>query len=330
MIRIRLLSSSSLQWRDSRIQFDPAFPPEKCDGLFLWGSEMVPEFLAFRGPRAWFSDEPRAQSMWRTPIFRQALRELAPHEFLHHSNRDARYRFPCVTHYGEPTCASPPQRKDTAIAVVNNFGGRIWWIRDLVVGMATNFAVGPWLRHGVRLRNKFILHPSVELFGSPENWNQFRRLLWSRPGPPANYRGPFGTNWFEDRHVAALAQYRTLICLENASLPYYFTEKLVNAARAGCVPVYHAHPTVRETFLEGARWIDPADFGYDQSATLAAARRCDAAEVREHNWKWLGSEAVRATQGERIWSRIADHFVERITNIRREQDATSPAMACSE
>jgi hypothetical protein len=306
IIRIRLISNSLQEWHDARIRFDCACPLEECAGLFLWGA-MVPEFLAFLGPRAWFLDEPRAQSMWHTPIFRKAVRQLAPPEFLHHSNPDPRYRFPCVTHYGEPTCIDSPRRIDAAIAVVNNFGGRIWWIRDFVVGAATNFAIGPWLRQGVRVRNSFILQPCVELFGSPESWNQFRRWPWSKSGAPANYRGHLGTN---------LAQYRIVICLENASLPYYFTEKLVNAARAGCVPVYHAHPTVRDTFLKGARWIDPADFGYDPSATLAAARRCDFAEVQERNRKWLQSDAVKATQGERVWSRIADHFVERITSAR--------------
>jgi len=29
----------------------------------------------------------------------------------------------------------------------------------------------------------------------------------------------------------------------------------------GCVPVYRAHPTVRESYLEGARWSDPAEYG---------------------------------------------------------------------
>jgi len=36
--------------------------------------------------------------------------------------------------------------------------------------------------------------------------------------------------------------------------------KIVYAVRAGCIPVYHAHATVKTSFLSGARWIDPADF----------------------------------------------------------------------
>jgi hypothetical protein len=328
MIRIRLASNSQMEWHDPRIRFDGATPLEACDGLFVWGG-MVPEFLSYPGPRAWFMDEPRTQSMWHTGLCKEALRTVAPQEFLHHSNADPRYRFPCVTHYGEPTRASRRDRREAALAVVNNFGGRIWWIRDFVIGAATNFATGPWLRHGVRLRNKFILQSNVDLFGAPEYWNQFRRWPWSKPSPPENYRGPFGTNWFEERHVAALAQYRIVICLENASLPYYFTEKLVNAARAGCVPVYHAHSTVRDTFLKGARWIDPADFGYDPLATLAAARHCDTGEVRERNFEWLQSEAVKATQGERVWSRIADYFVERIASGRHDLDVTATAIVHS-
>jgi hypothetical protein len=325
MRRIRLISNSQTGWQDSRIQFSPKIRLEGADGLFVWGA-MVPEFLTYRGPKAWFMDEPRTQSMWHTGLCKQALRTVAPREFLHHSNLDARYRFPCVTHYGEPTCADPPHRKDAAVAVVNNFGGRLWWVRDFVVGAATRFSIGPWLRYGARLRNKFILHPAVELFGLPEYWDRYRKWPWSKPTPPANYRGPFGTNWFEDRHVAALSQYKIAVCLENASLPYYFTEKLVNAARAGCVPIYHAHPTVREMFLQGARWIDPADFAFNPSATLAAANRCDATRIRQQNWKWLQSDAVKATQGGRVWSRIADHFVERISASWTATDAGTVAL----
>jgi hypothetical protein len=36
--------------------------------------------------------------------------------------------------------------------------------------------------------------------------------------------------------------------------------QFVDAVMAGCVPIYHAHETVRDTVLVGARWVDPAEF----------------------------------------------------------------------
>jgi hypothetical protein len=316
MIRIRLLSCPKPDWSDPRIEFNPAFSEQECDGLLAWG-EMQPEFLKYDGVRAWFHDEPRTNSMWLTPLTKKALRQVQLYEFLHHSNPDPRYRFPCATHYRTPTIAHQPVRKDTAIAVVNNYGGRFWWIRDAVASIRQNGPGKVWLRRGINLRNRFILHPAVELFGDPGHWKFFRQWPWSKPRLPPNYKGAHPAGWLSEKHIAILAQYRIAVCLENASLPYYFTEKLVNAVRAGCVPVYHAHSTVRNTRLQGAFWIDPADYEFDPSATFDAARKCNADDVREQNWKWLHSDQVRETEGFTIWSRVADYFVARIQGADR-------------
>jgi hypothetical protein len=269
---------------------------ERSDGLLAWGAP-TPELLSYRGPRAWYIAEPLTHNMFRTQLFQQALRILAEHEFLHHSNPNPRYRIPCVTHYGELTLPRTGPRPGNIIATVNNYGNRAWWL---------------W--PSFRLRNSFILHPSVDLFGNREGWARFRRWPWSKPGPPRNYRGPTGApNCYRLDYVEFLARYRINICLENALTPHWFTEKFLNAARAGCVPIYHAHPTVRDEFLSGARWIDPAKFNFDVSATLAAAQTCDAATITEKNYRWLQSEGLRRTEGYAIWSRIADHFVNRVS-----------------
>jgi hypothetical protein len=296
MLQIRLVSAPKPPgWRHPHVVFDPEIPLDACDGLLAWGPP-TPEFLSYRGPRAWYIAEPLTQGMFRTRLFRQALRIVAEHEFLHHSNSNPKYRFPCVTHYGEPTLPAAIRRTGDIVATVNNYGNRIWWIR-----------------HGVRLRTTFILHPSIDLYGSRKAWNRFRRWPWSKPGAPRNYRGPTGApNCYLLDYVEFLARYRINVCLENAFMPYWFTEKFINAVRAGCVPIYHAHPTVRDSFLRSAWWIDPADFGFDVSATLAAAQACDAGALREHNYGWLQGDVVRSTEGYAIWSKIADHFVERI------------------
>src|SRR6266516_5004919 len=128
-----------------------------------------------------------------------------------------------------------------------------------------------------------------------------------------NYRGPTtAPNCWHPDFVEYLSHYRINVCFENSFTPSWFTEKFVNAARAGCVPVYRAHFTVRDTFLRGTRWVDPADFAYEASATLAAAESCDAVACREQNYQWLKSKLLRTTEGYTIWTRIADYFVDRL------------------
>ena len=113
----------------------------------------------------------------------------------------------------------------------------------------------------------------------------------------------------QTRTRRGMTKFKYMVCLENTCEPHYFTEKFVNAARAGCIPIYHAHPTVRNSILQGAAWIDPADFGYDASATLDAAYRVDTESIVSQNYTWVQSKAVLETDGLRIWQRIADSFL---------------------
>ncbi|HVZ20934.1 MAG TPA: hypothetical protein VG871_07725 [Vicinamibacterales bacterium] len=295
MIRIRLLSAPAPPgWTHPDVVFDPDVPPEACDGLLAWGA-ITDEFLNYRGPRAWYISEPLTHNMFRSATFRRARRNLGEHEFLHHSNPNPKYRYPAVTHYVTLAPAADRTRVGEIVATVNDFGGRIWWLRP-----------------HLRFRTRFLLNPNVTLFGSAPSWSRFRRWPWSRPHPPDNYRGETSApNCWTPAYVDYLAQYRANLCFENAILPYWFTEKFVNAARAGCVPVYHAHPVNAATFLRGATWIDPADHGFDIEATLDAARRCDAAAIRAQNYQWLQSAPLAETEGYAVWTRIANLFVER-------------------
>jgi hypothetical protein len=86
---------------------------------------------------------------------------------------------------------------------------------------------------------------------------------------------------------------------------------MVNAARAGCVPIYHAHSTVRERFLQGARWIDPADHDFNVERTIRAALAADHDRIREQNYTWLQSSQLDPTEGYAIWTRIANILVDR-------------------
>ncbi len=93
--------------------------------------------------------------------------------------------------------------------------------------------------------------------------------------------------------------------MENTQEPYYFTEKFVDAVAAGCVPIYRAHPTVRDTFLEGATWIDPAEHDGRVSMTLRAALAADRTAIAAKNFHWLGRPEVLATRESSVFDRIA-------------------------
>lgn len=109
-----------------------------------------------------------------------------------------------------------------------------------------------------------------------------------------------------------LSEYSFIVCLENSYEPHYFTEKFVNAARAGCVPIYQAHPTVRQSVLRDASWIDPADYGCDVERTFEAALHCDVDTIVQKNAEWLDTAPLKKTDGYAVWSEIAEYFERRV------------------
>ena len=55
------------------------------------------------------------------------------------------------------------------------------------------------------------------------------------------YGKPFG-NWFygEDNKLKTMSDYKFNICFENSISPGYYTEKMIHAKTAGCLPLYWA------------------------------------------------------------------------------------------
>jgi len=141
-----------------------------------------------------------------------------------------------------------------------------------------------------------ILDRRVELFGLPEAWAQFRRFpkLWIRR-PPDNYMGRTTPGFDNDENIRFLSAYKVAVCMENCTESYYFTEKFVNAVRAGCIPVYHAHATVKNGVLSSAKWVDPADFGFSPSRTIDFALNQDQMAFRSINDAWLESGILAET-----------------------------------
>jgi len=277
---------------------------ERSDaGLFYWQAPANPKALL--RPYLWYNCEPA----WSFPTiengaFARTLREIPTDAFANHSHPNLAIRTPHVTHWGIPT-VSPVEmaRKNEAIAIVSNCG----------FGEADE-------REGIRLRNTMVTAKHVALFGNAASWGRFRRPFpGMRSRPPANYRGQIPSDdgrWHSDTKRTLMTQYHACVCLENSTEPYYFTEKFLEAVVAGCVPVYHAHHTVRNTFLDGAFWIDPADHHFDRTKTIDAALSCDRAEVAAQNTEWLRlNKSVAATSGEAVFERLATILGRRVDGV---------------
>ena len=259
-------------------------PTEADAVLYEWSPGPIENSTAVR---AWYCCEPLSTSLFRDPVWRAWLSQLTTAEYLYHSHPDDRCRVPHITCITDPATRHWVTPTKGAVAVVSNTGG------------------SPWRRSwDARLRNRLITRPEVDLFGSRAVWSTFRATVLSRPRQPANYQGKLTGLWTNPSKLDLLADYRVAVCMENTVEPHYFTEKFVDAVRAGCVPVYQAHPTVRTGPLKGARWVDPADFRFDPAETLAFALAQDVNEYRLANGAWLDSPVARATFQPAVFARI--------------------------
>ena len=245
------------------------------------------ELASFRGPAAWYTCEPRTNprmGVLRQKDQRRSLTRLRPNQLLHHAHPDPRYRGPHMTHAHVTIIEGDHPRAARACTVVSNYGGPIW---------------NRW--PDIDLRNRFATAPGVDLFGRRAKWTHFRPRWWSLPRLPESYRGEIGED--VDK-LQVLSRYRVAICLENTIEPGYLSEKFVDGVRAGCVPVYRAHPSVRDTVLQGATWVDPADHHFDPRQTLEHALSLDPIEVAARNFAWFRCDDVRATSERGVWARI--------------------------
>jgi len=162
-----------------------------------------------------------------------------------------------------------------------------------------------------------ILDRRVELFGKPEAWANFRHFpkLWIQR-PPDNYEGRASpsADIYAEQNIRFLSAYKVAVCLENCAEAYYFTEKLVNAVRAGCIPVYHAHATVKTSFLSGAKWIDPAEFGFSSRRTIEFALDQDQTKLRSVNDAWLESGILADTDDQKVFPKLHEIVSAKLRN----------------
>ena len=269
-------------WNDFRIGgilYSPRVALEEADALLVL-HDPSDELLRFNGPKLWFTIEPSWHSHFHShPIGKRLVRELDATERAFYGHPDARYRVPHPTYSGSLSRPRVTSVRRAVIAAVNNFGGRLWFLKS-----------------HFRTRNRMILDRRVELFGLPEAWAQFRHFpkLWIRR-PPDNYMGRTTPGFDNDENIRFLSAYKVAVCMDNCTESYYFTEKFVNAVRAGCIPVYHAHATLKTSVLSSAKWVDPADFGFSPRRTIDFALNQDQMAFRSINDAWLESGILAET-----------------------------------
>lgn len=267
----------------------------QSDALLVW---WAPSDLIFwyDGPKGFYCAEPfEIPSVWTQPRWLQLIERLDVAYIYRPGHANPKNQVPHDTHHVDLTINTNPDRILRAVAVVSNNR----------CGTGDQF-------FAMRLRNDFCIHPRVDLFGRLGSWNKFSRRLFTGRCAPRNYLGDFKGDWRSNQLIELYARYKAVVCMENSVEKNYFTEKFVNAVRGGAIPIYHAHPSVRDGILQGAAWIDPADYGFHPGRTIAAALEEDLKKFQRINAAWLHSEAVAATES----SRVRDDLCDRILGVR--------------
>jgi hypothetical protein len=253
------------EFKIGEYEFTTTKSSKEVDGMICWW-EFTEEFLEFTGPKVFYCCEPSFffcgfQSTKRQ--LRRRISELRMDEFAWHYHPSPSMRVVHAT--GLEEFSDSEERLKTAVAVLGNLGRPIF------------------RNSGRQKRLRFILQSGCDVFGPRPAWENFQLGLFSKPGMPTNYRGECERS----EKLQIISKYHACICLENSSEPLYFTEKFPDAVRAGCIPIYHPHPSVKNHFLQGAVWVDPADYEFNGRETMAAALALDRVEVNEINKKWM-------------------------------------------
>jgi len=284
MFSIRLLSPWRQEYRTSRYLFSRNIPSDAADALLC---EWAPhdELLTFQGPKALYNSEAVARRMFGEPKWERIKSNRDGQTFIYHAHPDPFYRVPMISFVEPLLRLDSDNRISRAVAVISNCG--ISWTTD-----------------DITLRNAFATHALVDLYGKEQNWQIFMQKRSSTQSLPQNYRGEVEWPWNSLHKFETIARYKVGICLESVTEPYYITEKFYAVAQAGCIPIYHAHPTVKNGTLDNAMWVDPADFDYDVESTLEFALAQERKQYANRNFRWLQTSRARAAGLEQVFLKL--------------------------
>jgi hypothetical protein len=284
VFRIRLLSPWREEYKTGHYLFSRNISFDAADALLC---EWAPhdELLAFQGPKVWYNSEAVARRMFNEPKWERIKSNRDGQVFVYHAHPDLFYRVPMISFVEPALKLDSEDRIGRSVAVTSNCGNS--WITDDII-----------------LRNAFATHPLVDLFGQEENWRMFMKKRSSTQSLPQNYKGSIKWPWEGGNRIEVMARYKVAICLENFTESYYVTEKFYAAVQAGCIPIYHAHQTVREGVLDGAAWVDPSDLGFDVENTLVFALEQDRKRYASQNFKWLETSKAQSAGLNRVFLQL--------------------------
>ncbi|TXT66055.1 MAG: hypothetical protein BAJALOKI3v1_50054 [Promethearchaeota archaeon] len=145
-----------------------------------------------------------------------------------------------------------------------------------IIASKKNFTIGHNLRH--RIINKY--HDKIDTFG-------------------------YGYNPLNEK-IYGMKDYYCSFAIENASIPGYFTEKIIDCFLTGCIPIYYGDPDISDHFdtngiiminnddIDEVFNIKPKDFYNDRIKSIKhnfeAAKKYAACEL--NIWKSLLSKIV--------------------------------------
>lgn len=118
----------------------------------------------------------------------------------------------------------------------------------------TNQNINPWFS---KSRNNFCVIVNNHL---PNQRDVLINSL-SKTKKVVGYGKPFGNSWFygEENKLNIISDFKFNICFENKLYPGYYTEKLLHAKAAGCIPLYYADSHVNVDFNTKA-FLNLSDF----------------------------------------------------------------------
>ncbi len=284
MFYIRLHSLWREEYKVDRYIFSKKINISDADALLC---EWAPhdEILEFPGAKVWYNSEAVARNMFNDEKWTEIKSNRKIQTFIYHAHPNPYYRVPMIGYVEPAKNYNKHKRINSCVAVTSN-PGVDWRSKDIL------------------LRNKFVTHNLVELYGREQKWKAYMEQNFSINGCPKNYKGEIKWPWEGGNRIKVMSDYQAAICLENVVEPYYFTEKFYAAVQAGCIPIYHAHHTVKTQILEGALWVDPIDFNFDVSKTLKFALDQDRTKYVKANSNWLKTPQAKSAELSQVFLRL--------------------------
>lgn len=292
MHKVKLYSPSKRVIKTDSCVFDPDIDEHHADAVIIY-YDAFPDTIRFPKKTYWWKTEPKWHSMYRNKAAKHIQKILPAENILSYNELSIEQRIPHQTHIRKDLQVIKNNREKKVGAVVSNFGDAMWLLRPSFL-----------------LRNFLITRKGVSLYGRFDSWNRYpHRLLPKKfQKPPDNYCGEIGGWVYDDiSTIERFARFHALICLENSFEPFYFTEKLVFAVAAGCLPIYLPHPTVAQEYLNDCFFINPIKYMFRSKYIFEAALNTPIEEVWEQNDKWLKRHLERkdGTREDQLWDRVS-------------------------